>query len=172
MDVVARSKLRRSFARPDSDATGELSLVPYLDIVVNVVMFLLATSVVAIPMSQIAVDSPGVCRAPPCVRPSDPVTVAITRSGFRVSTSLGSLAPGCRAPGPGPSVPLADDAHDFEGLSRCALEIRRGRAEPASLVLTADERIPYETVVRTMDAVRERDGLPLFPDVSLSAGIQ
>jgi hypothetical protein len=43
------------------------------------------------------------------------------------------------------------------------------------VILTADANLPYMTLVRTMDAVREYSGAdgkhPLFFDVSLSAGV-
>ena len=41
-----------------------------------------------------------------------------------------------------------------------------------SAVLSASPEIPYEQVVKTMDAMRERGGRPLFPGVLLSAGVQ
>ncbi len=96
-----RGRIRRqiSKAEEESEEGGEINLVPYLDIVVNTVIFLLATVSVTLPLANINVNSPkyeeqsvGATAANPDEdKPKLNLTVAISYSGFIVAGAGGVM---------------------------------------------------------------------------------
>jgi biopolymer transport protein ExbD len=150
--------LRHAHDDDESNEGGELSLVPYLDIVVNIVMFLLATvaftaSVSAIELqTKITTPAPGPDPAPPSLS----LTVHVSHGGLRLASRDGVQAP----------LP------DLPSLHRALLAIKAQHPDELELVVSADADIPYEQVVAAMDAARSDGGHPLFPAVSLAAGVQ
>jgi biopolymer transport protein ExbD len=191
---------------------GELNLVPYLDIITNVVLFLLASVTTGIVLGTINSSLPeyaeGAAPTDPTPNPADEpalqLVVAVTKTEiqlFSLSGLEGSLsAPKLKLPA---STTTPGKAFDYPKLTAAAAEIvaRRwpgrslltvvggkatcvhdGKALPlvdcrpekaSEIFLVVDGDIPYETVVATMDAVREApDGTVLFPGVIFSSGIQ
>jgi len=191
----ARRRVRRETAAEVEEGGGELTLVPYLDILVNTLVFLLATATSALPLAQIGVDAP---RQTPLDRRvvdrrgSTPesalaLTVAIGARGFIVAGRGGVLRAGdgtlptirCLRPLQHGRCPAtAADGYDYPSLRRMASEIKQRYSSDRQVNLLADEGIPYRVVVRTMDALRGRasprcsgsDGC-LFDRVRLATGI-
>lgn len=71
-----------------------------------------------------------------------------------------------------PTLPKAATGLDVDALSQILSEIKDRFPDEDRAVLTASPQIPYEQVVKTMDAMREWKGRALFPGVLLSAGVQ
>jgi biopolymer transport protein ExbD len=172
LDAVQRSRIRRaSQARelsPD-DEGGELNVVPFLDVIVNVMIFVLAT--IAITFTASFELRPPAAGIRPASGEGLNLTVLVVSDGFAVKASGGNVAPGCAAPGPGIAVPKRGDAYDFAALGECVAALKHatpeGRAE-SQIFVTANQATDYQTLVRVMDAVRQTPrGEPLFPDVSL-----
>lgn len=162
-----------------SEMVGELNIVPFLDVVVNIIMFLLATTVTAIVISQIDAQLPTLSvsagRATGTDSPLN-LSVTITESGVTVAGSGGKLAPGCDVTSLGAviTVPKRGKDYDWPGLTRC---VTRVKAEPrfadeTQVIITANPMIEYEHIVKAMDAVRGKGAQALFPDVLLSAGVR
>jgi biopolymer transport protein ExbD len=98
-----RGRIRREIANAEEEEHegGELNLVPYLDILVNTIIFLLATTASALALANINVNSPryedpavGAAAAEP--QPDDPklnLTVAVSYKGFIIGGS-GAILPG------------------------------------------------------------------------------
>jgi len=159
-----RSRLRRIRARGEEQAEegGELNLVPYLDIVTNVIMFLLATTVFSVALGDIRVAAAAIDPAPGPRAPGLELTVSISERGFTLATARSV----------GPFIPKRGDAYDYDALAARLDELKRSPEAAAErrAVVNANPAIPYEVVVGTLDAVHgPRDSR--FPDVSLSAGI-
>src|SRR4051794_10370868 len=81
-----------------SQMVGELNIVPFLDIVVNLIMFLLATTEAVLVISQIESDLPKIAKGRS--RGGDVTTplnlnVTVTEGGVIVSGSGGKLGRGC-----------------------------------------------------------------------------
>jgi biopolymer transport protein TolR len=181
-----RARLRRERAAADDHGDGELNLVPYLDITVNVVIFLLATAASALPISHVPVTVPST--TPAITDPGGVVgealslTVAVSHSGFIVAEA-GRVLSG--RDGKLPTLPCTAMAaigcatYDDAGLTELARSIKRRHPRVRRVELLADERIPYQVVVRAMDAVRGTpttlctgsDGC-LFDRVVLGTGVQ
>src|SRR5690348_6851830 len=85
---------------PDpSEIAGELNIVPFLDIVVNLIMFLLATSEAVLAIVQIEAQLPQLGGKSSGGGNSEPglnLNVTLTDGGLIVTGSGGKLAPGCQ----------------------------------------------------------------------------
>jgi len=74
------------------------------------------------------------------------------------------------------AIPLdAEGRYNTNKLTELLVSIKRAIPDRSDIVILSEDRVPYETIVRTMDASREavveRDGRlaaePLFPNISL-----
>jgi biopolymer transport protein ExbD len=153
------------------EETGEINLVPYMDIVTNIIIFLLASVVNQVALGNINVSSPtisaggGAAADPPPEKPPLNLTISVGASGFTVAASGGVL----------PIIPkAANGQYDYAGLTAKLREIKSnpGNADETKANFSADANIPYDVVVATLDAMRQGDdGKILFPDVNFAAGI-
>ena len=122
-----------SQAGPDS-ADGELNIVPFLDVVVNLVMFLLMTVTATLALAQVPTQVPETrgpgTSAPGPVR-AEPPLVHLGHDGIHVFANGQRLATGCTAPGDGSvTVPLVGGQHDWLGLRSCAAALGGSRPRP------------------------------------------
>lgn len=168
-----RSKIRRLSAPKELAADeegGELNIVPFLDIVMNVLMFVLATVSVTF-TATIDTFPPRAGSGPRGpVTPSLGLTVLIVPDGFSLKARGGNVAPGCGETGPGVAIPLKASEYDYESLKACAAKLKNASSDfkdEMGVTVSANPPIPFQVVVSTMDAVRNNDqGDALFPDVS------
>ncbi|HBQ13990.1 MAG TPA: hypothetical protein DEF51_23630 [Myxococcales bacterium] len=172
-----RRQIRRA-TRPrhldPSEQGGELNIVPFLDIVVNVMLFLLATTTAAIAVAQVDVELPATCVGCGGQTRSLNLSVTVGEEGVFVSGEGAHLAPGCAETTPRAvvTVPRTTEGHDFEALRACLDQVHQRFPEEDSLILTADPTVPYADVIRAMDAARGDDHTLWFPRVRLSAGVR
>ena len=164
----AMRRLRTEHEEADEE-TAEINLVPYMDIVTNIIIFLLASVVQQVPLGNINVSSPTLGSGPSdnTTEPETPplnLTVTVAANGFIVAGS-GAVIP--------PIPKLPNGQYDFEGLNNKLIEIKKDVAHgETKATFNADAYVPYEMVVKTLDAMREdKAGKPLFPDVVFAAGI-
>ena len=179
LSAAQRSKIRRLSASrelaPDEEG-GELNIVPFLDIIMNVLMFVLATVTVTFTAT---IDTFPPKAGGPSVRPPTTPTLGLTilvvNDGFSVKARGGNVAPGCQETGSGLAVGKAPDGkdYDFAGLKKCVEHLKKEfvSANPdddeTTVTISANPNIPYQAVISTMDAVRKNDdGKDLFPDVN------
>jgi biopolymer transport protein TolR len=169
----------------DEEHVGELNIVPYLDVVTNLVMFMLLSITGLIALGVVNVSAPkiggeaaasGDANAPRLL-----LTVAIAKAGFYVAGSGGVLGgaadqPTVDARQP-PTVPLKDGKYDYAALTELLAKVKERYPQETNVILSADPEIPYDVLVHTMDAAREMtvkgtggtaEKKPLFFDVSLS----
>ncbi len=188
-----RAKARMAMKRREEDIEqeelegGEINLIPYLDIITNLLLFLLASVAAGFILGQINTTLPDHVPADQ-LKPADPalnpdekpiqLIVSTTKQGmilWSISGLEGTLeAPKARVP----RLPAtrADEAprFDYVALNNTLYEIaaRRWRGklrniDTYEIILQCDPDIPYETVVDIMDAVRRR-----LPAGGLRAGEQ
>ena len=78
------------------------------------------------------------------------------------------------APGQ-PTIPLKNGDFDYDSLTQKMIDVKKQFPTETKIIIAADSSLPYQSLIHTMDAVREYqapDGKhPLFFDVSLSAGV-
>jgi biopolymer transport protein ExbD len=147
---------------------GEINLVPYMDIVTNIIIFLLAISITSVPLGIVNVSSPTIGQgAASSENPDKPplnLTVTMAGNGFIIAGS-GAVIP--------PINKLPNGEYDYDGLTNKLAEIKKEVApDETKATFNADAFIPYEFVVKTLDAMRQqKDGKVLFPDIIFAAGI-
>lgn len=167
----------------DEEHAGELNIVPYLDVVVNLVMFMLLSMTGLIALGVLNVSAPKLGGEASAVaeenKPKLLLTVAIGKQGFFIAGAggvLGQDAPSPDATRP-PTIPLKDGRHDYASLGEQMKKIKEQFPAETAVILSADPEVLYDVLIQTMDACREGsyarpDGTterrPLFFDVSLS----
>ncbi|QQR91562.1 MAG: biopolymer transporter ExbD [Myxococcales bacterium] len=162
-----------------SETAGELNIVPFLDIVVNLIMFLLMTTVSVIAIAQIDAQLPSLGRSSgknSGTGSSLNLSVTITDNGVMVAGSGGKLAPGCQTTTVTGTitVPKHGKEYDWAALTKCVAQVKSvpDFSDETQVIVTANPMIEYIHLVNAMDAVRAQGDKELFPDVLLSAGVR
>jgi len=173
LSAAQRSKVRRLSAprehAPD-EAGGELNIVPFLDIITNVLMFVLATISVTF-TATIDTFPPRAgsgARAP--TTPTLGLTILVVPDGFSLKARGGNVAPGCNDTGPGIAIGKKDGDYDYAGLKACAAKLKGASADfkdETGVTISGNPPIPYQVIISTMDAVRKNEaGEDMFPEVT------
>ena len=153
------------------EETGEINLVPYMDIVTNIIIFLLASVVNQVALGNVNVSVPtlssggGASSEDKPEKPPLNLTVTVGTTGFTIAASGGVL----------PVIPKTPKGqYDYKELTKKLLEIKSApdNVDETKVNFNADAATSYDIVVATLDAMRQDDnGKVLFPDVAFSAGI-
>jgi biopolymer transport protein ExbD len=172
LSAAQRSKIRR-LSQPvelaPSEEGGELNIVPFLDIIVNILIFVLATVAVTFTAS--------IETTPPASRGSGVrseitsealnLTVLIVNDGLSLKASGGNIAPGCTGQGPGIAIPLANGKYDYASLTACATKLKQKFEEEDQVYITANPGTEYQILVNVIDALRlTASGGPMFANVN------
>jgi biopolymer transport protein TolR len=170
--VRAATRRMRDHVEEIEEEAGELNLVPYMDIVTNIIIFLLASVVNQVALGNINVSSPTIQAGgggPSEDQPEKPplnLTITVGASGYVIAASGGVL----------PNIgKLPNGQYDYKTLTTKLKEIKSNpdNADETKATFNADANIPYDIVIATLDAMRQADdGKLLFPDVNFAAGIQ
>jgi biopolymer transport protein TolR len=161
-----------------SEAGGELNIVPFLDIVTNIIMFLLATTAMVLTTCELDAHLPTIGRGGGGASDAQAtlnLSVTVTEQGVIVAGSGGKLMPGCTTTGTGNVITVPrrpDHSFDWSALTQCLVHVHGTWPDEHQVILTADPNIEYGNVVAAMDAVRSDGTTELFPDVMLSAGVR
>lgn len=182
-----RSKMRklREIGEEAIEESGELNLVPYLDIVMNIIMFLLATITFSAVMGHINVNTPTTSTVAPGPADDDKpkqdlnLTVSVSERGFTIAASGGVLYEGWTWDDAGlhqtttniPTIPMKGGDYDYARLTQQMRTIKDKYPEELKVIVNANPQITYEKVVASMDAIRNDGAKVLFPEVLLSAGV-
>lgn len=185
-----RHRARKAVARreeqieADEIEGGEINLVPYLDIVTNLLLFSLVSIAASFIIGEINTTLPNYSPAS-AIKPTDPqkepteerlqLVVSATKSGMLVWSLTGLEGtlkdPKARIPvipGDGPIK------YDYRKLNDTLYEIanrrwgeekKRRPLTSYEIILQADGGTPYETVIQIMDNLRRR----IPPDASPNA---
>lgn len=148
--------------------SDELNLVPYLDIMINLIMFMLTVTAYIVELREAPVLAPAY--TPGTGGGSDVekrpfLTVAVTSVSLSIISSKPEEIPAAEYVKEGGSYPYAR-------LTQALREYKTLYELDPNLVLTADATVPYSAVVATMDAARSDDKGALFPSVNLAVSVQ
>jgi len=146
---------------------GDLNLVPYMDIMVNLIMFMLVVTAYIIELREAPVLAPsygGSGGGASDEKPKGFLTVAISSKGLGLLAST-------------PEVPAAEfvkkgDKYPFDELTQALRTYKTNYSLAENLVVTADGSVPYSMLIATMDAARSDKQGPLFPGVTLGLALQ
>jgi hypothetical protein len=133
---------------------------------------------ISVQAPQLAGGGGGGGGAPQDETPKLNLTIFVTKGGFNLAASGATLDGSSDTP-PRPSEPLfpkigegGQQNYDFISLNRKLIEIKKNFPDEQSVIITADEDVIYDDIIKTMDASRQSaDGRELFPAVAFSAGI-
>ena len=178
LSASQRSKIRRLSMPKELDPAeegGELNIVPFLDIITNVLMFVLAT--ITVTFTTMIDSQPPKAGGPssrPPTKPTLSLNIIVVDKGFIVSAFGTRIGEGCQGPGSGVAVGLttADGRQDYDygSLTQCAKRLKNQVPEAAdetAATLTANKDVPYQVIISTIDAIRRAaDGQELFPDIN------
>ena len=176
---------KRKLRPKEEEDVGELNIVPYLDILMNLIIFMLLSMTGLAAFGILNVNAPNYGGPSAGANPDDPntpkllLTVGISNKGFYVAAVGGVLGAAAEnapaAPGQGePTIPKkADGTYDYAALNAQMVTIKKTFPTESKVIVAAQNEIPYEALVATMDALRETQGASekrlLFPDVTLGA---
>jgi len=173
-----RSKIRRlsQFKEPDpGEESGELNIIPYLDIIVNILVFVLVSVSVTF-MSTIDTVPPSVGGGKVRDNVSTKklnLSLLITDSGIAFKAGGNNIATGCENAGGGITIPSKNPApagespYDLTAVTTCARKLKSARPEfeeETQVTLTASPGIEYQRVIEILDAVRIDEKGELFPE--------
>lgn len=163
LTAAQKAKIRRELAALENEArepsahAGELNIVPFLDIISNVMMFVLASLTVAF-TTTLDVDPP---RKQAGSRDESPsVTVMIVTDGYVLKDREHTVATIARIDG---KESFDGKIYDAASLTRRAHELKSEAPKNKQIILTANPNVPMQEIVRAMNAVKDD-----YPDVLLA----
>jgi biopolymer transport protein ExbD len=144
---------------------NDLNLVPYMDIMVNLIMFMLIVTAYIVELRQAPVLAPAYGSNPgeKSEKPKPFITVAISTKSFALLGSTDEV--------PAAELVKEGDAYPYAELTQKLRMYKTEYQVAENIVVTADGSIPYWVVVSTMDATRKDSQGPLFPGVTLSLAV-
>ncbi len=171
---------KRKLKPKEEEEAGELNIVPYLDILMNLIIFMLLSMAGIATIGMLNVNAPeygGSGGGNPEEKPPLLLTVAIAKNGYYLAATGGVLpgqegaAPADPAAGSPPTVgKKADGSYDYDGLNAKLKEVKTAFPSESKVIIAAESDTPYDILVSTMDATRETvDHKLLFPDVTLAS---
>ncbi len=162
LSAAQRAKVRRLSAprelAPDEEG-GELNVVPFLDIITNILIFVLATVAVTftatIDTTPPASGGKGVRKDIESTALN--LTILIVNDGFSIKAAGGNVAPGCAGPGPGIAIPKSGGHYDYQALNACAAKLKSVSPDFESetqFYITANPSTEYQVIISVVDALR------------------
>src|ERR1019366_5642010 len=166
LSAAQRSRVRRlSMGReiPPDEEGGELNIVPFLDIITNVLMFVLATiSVTFTTMIDTEPPRSNGSNVRPPGNPTLSLNIIVIDKGFIISAFGQRIGEGCQGAGSGVAVGMktmdGQTDYDFTALGACAKGLKTKVPEAVketSATITANAGIPYQSIIGTCDAIRK-----------------
>jgi biopolymer transport protein TolR len=166
---------RRKLKPREEEESGELNIVPYLDILMNLILFMLLSINGLAAFGILNVSAPSYGGPSTTVAPQEPadqprlvLSVLISKKGHFVNSENAILGQDGA-----PTIPLkADGSYDYAALNAQMVQIKSAFPKETKVIVAADPDTPYDALIQTMDAIREtrdRSHRLLFPDVTLGA---
>lgn len=179
--------MRRGLRRQPE--TAQLNLLPFMNVFSLLIPFLLiGAAFLKLTVLEASLPAAGSAELTKKKEKKQTLnlTVAITDKGFYVG-GAGAVLAGREGE---PTVPLLPDGkYDFEALSKKLLEVKRKFPNNWNVIILPEDKIPYQTIVKTMDITREihieaekcpgvKNPEPgkkircvMFPNVAIAAGV-
>jgi len=165
---------RRKLKPREEEEMGELNIVPYLDILMNLIIFMLLSITGLASFGILNVSAPNYggptagAQQDEADKPKLTLSVLISKKGHFVNSENAILGEGSA-----PTIPTkADGSYDFTALNETMMKIKGAFPTETKVIIAADADVQYEALIQTMDACRETqtgERRLLFPDVTLGA---
>ncbi len=170
--MQVRAKMRRIRAEIEEleEESGELNLVPYLDISTNVVMFLLLTVTFSAALAQVAVKPPSLSTGEGGGGGGDKMSlnlqIAVSKTGFVVTGQDDVLTPAAG----GRTLTKKGADYDWDALASVLQQVKVKHEGDEAVGIGLEPDMPYELLVKTADIARGDPKKPLFPKIALTVG--
>ena len=143
----------------------DLNLVPYMDIMVNLIMFMIVVTAYVIELREAPVLAPSYGTPGGGAgdeKPKPYLTVAISTKSIAILSS---------GEEPASELTKQGDKYPYAELTQTLRAYKTQYTVADNIVLTADATVPYSVLVAAMDAARQDSGGPLFPGVTLGLAV-
>lgn len=146
--------------------TEDLNLVPFLDIMVNLIMFMIVVTAYIVELREAPVIAPayGSGSGSSAEKPKPFITVALSSKSIALLGSSSEI--------PAQELVKQGENYPYEEFTQVLRTYKNEYTVADNLVLTADATVPYKVVVATMDAARSDRQGPLFPGVTLGLAVK
>jgi biopolymer transport protein ExbD len=170
--MQVRAKMRRIRAELEEleEESGELNLVPYLDISTNVVMFLLLTVTFSAALAQVAVKPPSLSTGDSGGGGGETkalnLQIAVSKTGFVVTGQDPVLTPDAG----GRTISKKGAEYDWDALTSVLQQVKASHENDEAVGIGLEPDMPYELLVKVADTARGDPKKPLFPRIALTVG--
>ena len=156
----------RRGGRRQNDATAELNITAFMNLMVILVPFLLITAVFS-RLAILELNLPG--------SSNEPVAQQDQVFQLEVIVRSNKIEVGDRNQGLLGIYPNTDDGYDYSALSVKLAELKKRYPSKTDASILLEQDIPYDTLVQVMDRVRVAEEIEeqsvvrsdLFPDISI-----
>ncbi len=182
--MAKRKPTERGHGQGASEDPLDLDVTPFLNI-----MFMLILSILAMTawtqLAMLNVQAPQIGGGGGGAAPVENLstlnlTVFVLADGFNVGASGATLDGNSEGRTGEPLITKVEKTafgkkaidYDYTRLQQKLIEIKKSFPDEESMIVSADGNVPYEVIVRVMDAARRSaDGKILFPAVAFAAGV-
>ncbi|MDT7906997.1 MAG: biopolymer transporter ExbD [Candidatus Calescibacterium sp.] len=163
--------------------SGDVNVIPFIDMLSVIIIFLIMVAsflnlgVIESSMPKAGGESASVAQPEKKKEEKEKLnlTIAITDKGFYIGGAGAILQQRAGEP----TIPKVDGKYDFKALNDKLWEIKQRYPDEWDVIILPEDDIDYQTIIKTMDAARERwveeNGKKvkkyLFPNVAIAAGI-
>jgi len=156
----------RRRGRYQDEATAELNITAFMNLMVILVPFLLITAVFS-PLAVLKLNLPG--------SSSEPANQQDLIFQLEVTVRMDRIEVGDRNQGRFGVYRKSEDGYDLDALSEKLSEIKRRYPQKTDIAILLESDIAYDTLVQVMDRVRIAQKIEngvivrseLFPDISI-----
>jgi biopolymer transport protein TolR len=150
-------KQRRGIDAIEEALSGELNLVPYLDVMVNLIMFLLLTTATASAFGLLSFNVPTFSKGSGAKPPDDgekplELTVWVSKEGFQVVSNKGAPLDPLRR-----TNSKENEGYDFKNLQLLLERIGKAYPKTKNATLFVEPTIAYEIAVKTLEVMKESE---------------
>lgn len=157
----------RGRGRQRRKEVAELNITAFMNLMVILIPFLLIT-VVFSKLTILEMNLPAPSAEPP-ENPDQDIEIIVRKDSLEVGTSRAGSYNRIKV------FPKVGDAYPIKELSAMLVKVKERRPEKVTATMSLEPDIPYDDLIRVMDAVRtsevDRNGVmvqaELFPEVAL-----
>jgi biopolymer transport protein ExbD len=148
--------MRKHHYHSKADGEAELAVTTFLNLMVVLVPFLLITAVFS-RLTIVELNLPSTASGGPPSEIGFRPEVIVRENGIEITNGTTVIA----------AIPKVDGEYDIETLSQYMLSLKSDYADVEDMSVLLEPQIPYDYLIRVMDAVRTAE----VPDATVAGGL-